>query len=157
MKSGKFIGCAIVWVFITRLPKYLCWNPSSVHHQLLKLAQTHVYRVSGAIQPSHPLLSPSPPAFNLSHHQGLSQWVSSSCHMAKVLELQLQHQSCQMNIQDWFPLGLTGLISLQSKRLSRVFSNTTVQRHQLNLGVKLGYLMFLLFVEVDLYCYKLTS
>ena len=48
-----------------------------VHHQLLELAQTHVHRVSDAIQPSHPLLSPSPPAFNLSQHQGLSQGVST--------------------------------------------------------------------------------
>ena len=64
-----------------------------VHHQLLELAQTHVYWVGDAIQPSHPLSSPSPPAFNLSQHQGLSQWVSSSHQMTKVLEFQLQHQS----------------------------------------------------------------
>ena len=48
-----------------------------VHHQLLELAQTHIHRVSDAIQPSHPLSSPSPPAFNFSQHQGLFQWVSS--------------------------------------------------------------------------------
>ena len=57
-----------------------------VHHQLLELAQTHVHQVSDAIQPSHPLLSPSPPAFNLSQHQGLFQWVSSSHQVAKGLE-----------------------------------------------------------------------
>ena len=68
-----------------------------VHYQLAEhqLAQTHVHRVSDAIQPSHPLLSPSPPAFDLSQHQDLFQWVSSSHQMAKVLELQLQHQSFQ--------------------------------------------------------------
>ena len=66
-----------------------------VHHQLLKLAQTHAHRVGDAIQPSHPLLSPSPPAFNLSQHQGLFQWVRSLHHVAKELELQLQHQSFQ--------------------------------------------------------------
>ena len=66
-----------------------------VHHQLLKLAQTHVHRVSDAIQPTHPLSSPSPPAFNLSQHQDLFQGVSSSHHVAKVLEFQLQHQSFQ--------------------------------------------------------------
>ena len=60
-----------------------------VHHQLLELIQTHVHRVSDAIQPSHPLLSPSPPALNLSKHQGLFKWVSSSHQMAKVLEFQL--------------------------------------------------------------------
>ena len=60
-----------------------------------ELAQTHVHQVGDAIQPSHPLLSPSPPAFNLSQHQGLFQWVSSSHQVAKVLESQLQHQSFQ--------------------------------------------------------------
>ena len=66
-----------------------------VHHQLLEFTQTHVYWVSDAIQPSHPLSSPSPPAFNLSQHQGLFQWVSSSHQVAKVLVFQLQHQSFQ--------------------------------------------------------------
>ena len=66
-----------------------------VHHELPELAQTHVLRVSDAIQPSHPLLSPSPPAFNLSQHQGLFHRVSSSHQVAKVLELQLQHRSFQ--------------------------------------------------------------
>ena len=65
-----------------------------VHHQLLELAQTLVHRVGDAIQPSHPLSSPSP-AFNLSQHQGLFQWVSSSYQVAKALEFQLQHQSFQ--------------------------------------------------------------
>ena len=64
-----------------------------VHHQLPGLAQTHVHRVGDAIQPSHPLSSPSPPAFNLSQHQGLFQGVSSSHQVAKGLQLQLQHQS----------------------------------------------------------------
>ena len=65
-----------------------------VQHQLLELTQTHVHRVGDAILPSH-LLSPSPPAFNLSQHQGLFQWVNSSHQVAKVLEFQLQHQSFQ--------------------------------------------------------------
>ena len=77
------------------------WMPSMpdfpVHHQLPELAQTHVYWIDDAIQPFHPLLSPSPPAFNLSQHQGLFQWVSSLHQLAKVLEFQLQHQSFQ-----WF-------------------------------------------------------
>ena len=108
-----------------------CRTPGfPVLHYLPELAQTHVHWVSDAIQPSHPLLSPSPPAFNLSQHQGLflmsqffastgqSIWVSAS---ASVLP---------MNIQDWSPSEWTGWISLQSKGLSRVFSNTTVQKHQ---------------------------
>ena len=66
-----------------------------VHHQLPEIAQTHVHWVSDAIQPSYSLSSPSPPAFNLSQHQGLFQWVSSSHQVAKVLELQLQHQFFQ--------------------------------------------------------------
>ena len=64
-----------------------------VHHQLLELAQAHVHRVRDAIQPAHPLSSPSPPAFSLPHHQVLFQWVSPSHQVAKVLEL--QHQSFQ--------------------------------------------------------------
>ena len=66
-----------------------------VHHQLLEFTQTHNHHVGGAIQPSHPLSSPSPPTFNLSQHQGLFQWVSSSHHVAKVLESQSQYQSFQ--------------------------------------------------------------
>ena len=89
-----------------------------VHHQLPEFTQTHIHWVSDTIQPSHPLSSPSP-AFNLSQHQGLFKWVSSLHHLAKVLEFQLQHPSFQYsNIQDWFPLGWTGWISLQSKGLS---------------------------------------
>ena len=64
-----------------------------VYHQLLELAQTYVHCVGDAIQPSHPLLSPSPPALNLSQHQGLFQWVSSLHQVAKVLEFQIQRQS----------------------------------------------------------------
>ena len=100
-----------------------------VHHQLPESTKTHVHQVGDAIQSSHPLPSPSPPAFNLSQHQGLFKWVNSSHEVAKVLEFQLQHQSFQWT-QDWSPLGWTGWIFLQSKGLSRVFSNTTVQKHQ---------------------------
>ena len=66
-----------------------------VHHQLPEFIQTLVHWVSDAIKPSHPLLSPSPPALNLSQHQDLFQWVNSSHQVAKVLEFQLQHQSFQ--------------------------------------------------------------
>ena len=66
-----------------------------VHHQLPESTQTHVHRVSDAVQPSHPLSSPSPPAPNPSQHQGLVQQVSSSHEVAKVLEFQLQRQSFQ--------------------------------------------------------------
>ena len=66
-----------------------------VHHPLPGSTQTHVYWIGDAIQPSHPLSSPAPPALNLSQHHGLFQWVSSSHQVAKVLEFQLQHQSFQ--------------------------------------------------------------
>ena len=64
-----------------------------IHHQLPESTQTHVHWVGDAIQPSYPLSSPSPPALNLSQHQGLFRWVSSSHQVAKVLEFQLQHKS----------------------------------------------------------------
>ena len=70
-----------------------------VHHQLPESTQTYVHWVSDAIQPSHPLSSPSPPAFHLSQRQGLSQWVSSSHQVAKVLEFHLQYQSFQWMFQ----------------------------------------------------------
>ena len=66
-----------------------------VHHRLLELAQIHVHRVSDAIQPSHPLSSPSPPAPNPSQHQSLFQLVNSLHEVAKVLEFQLQYHSLQ--------------------------------------------------------------
>ena len=69
------------------------------HHQLPELTQTYVHQVADAIQPSRPLSSSSPPAFSLSQHQHLIQWVSSSHQVAKVLELQLQHQSFQWTLR----------------------------------------------------------
>ena len=101
-----------------------------VRHQLPGLAQTYVHRVSDAIQPSYPLSSPSPPVFNLSQYEGPFQWISSSHQVAKVLELQLQHQSFQWIFRTDFLLGLTGLISLLSKGLSSIFSSITVQKPQ---------------------------
>ena len=80
-----------------------------VHHQLPEFTQTHIHRVSDAIQPSHPLSSPSPPALNPSQHQSLFQWVNSSHEVAKVLEFQLQHQSFQWTPRtDLLQNGLIG-------------------------------------------------
>ena len=79
-----------------------------VYHQLLESTQTHFHWVSDAVQPSHPLLSPSPPAFNLFQHQGLFKWVSSLHQVAKVLEFQLQHQSFQWTL--WTNLLYDGLV-----------------------------------------------
>ena len=97
-------------------------------HYLPEFAWTHVRWVSDAIQSSQPLLPPSPSALNLFQHQGLFQWVSS---------LALGGQSIgasasvlPMNVHGWFPLGLTALISLLPKGLSKVFSTTTIWKHQ---------------------------
>ena len=114
-----------------------CSTPGlPVHHQLPESTQSHVHWVGDAIQPSHPLSSPSPPALNLSQHQSLFKWVSSSHHM-KVIGVSRQSIGVSasksvlpMNTQDWSPLEWTGWISMHSKGLSRVFSNTTVQKHQ---------------------------
>ena len=107
-----------------------CRTPGlPVHHQLQEFTLTHVHWVSDAIKPSHPPSSPSP-AFKLSQHQGVFKWVSSSHQVAKILAFKLQHQSFQWTITANLPLGRTGWISLQSKGLLKVFSNTTVQKHQ---------------------------
>ena len=108
-----------------------CSTPGfPVHHQLLELTQTHVYQVSDAIQPSHPLSSPSPPAFNLSQHQGLFQWSLFFTSGGQSIGVSASASVLPMNIQERFPVGWTGWISLHSKGLSRVFSNTTLQNHQ---------------------------
>ena len=79
-----------------------------VHHQLPEFTQTHVHRVSDAIQPSHPLSSSSPPAPNPSQHQSPFQWVNSSHEVAKVLEFQLWHHSFQRNPRAGLQNGLVG-------------------------------------------------
>ena len=101
-----------------------------VHHQLPELTQTHVLWGGDAIQPYHPLSSASPPAFNLSQHQGLFQWDPFFRSGGQSIGVSASTSVVPMNIQDWFPLGWTGWISLQSKGRSRVFFNTTVQKHQ---------------------------
>ena len=104
-----------------------------VLHHLIEFAQTHVHWVGDTIRPSNPLLPHSFPALILSQHQGLFQWVSSS-HQVTWLELQLGAEVSasvlRVNIHGWCPLGLSSLISLQSKGLSRVFSSITVQKYQ---------------------------
>ena len=94
-----------------------------VYHHLPEFTQTHVHQVSDAIQPSHPWLSPSPPAPNPSQHQSLFRWVNTSHKVALASFLPKKSQG-------WSPSEWTGWISLQSKGLSRVFSNTTLQKHQ---------------------------
>ena len=96
MSSSAFQFSSVTQYCPILLEPNNCSTPGlPVHHQLLESTQTHFHCVSDAIQPSHPLSSPSHPTFNLSQHQGLFQWVSSSHQVAKVLEFQLQHQSFQ--------------------------------------------------------------
>ena len=101
-----------------------CSTPGfPVHHQLPELVQIHVHRDGDAIQPSHPLSSPSPSALNLSRHQGLFKWVSYLHQVVKVLEFQLQHQSFQWTPRtDLLQNGLVG--SLCSPRDSQESSPT---------------------------------
>ena len=109
---GAILKVCLPYLFqfssVVQLCRTLC-NPMNysmpglpVHHKHPEFTQTHVYRVSDAIQPSHPLLSPSPPAPNPSQHQSLFQLVSSSHQVAKILELQLQHQCFQWIFRTYF-------------------------------------------------------
>ena len=119
-------------VVVTKSCPNLC-NPmkysttgSPVLHYLPEFAQIHVHWVSDGIQPSHPLLSPSPLAFNFSQHQDLFQWVSSSSHQGQIIGASASASVLPMNWKCWFPLGLTGFIPLQSKGISSIFSSATV-------------------------------
>ena len=128
-------GCGIQFSSVAKLCPALCDSMDCsmpglpIHHQLLEFTQTHVHWVGDAIQPSHPLSSPSPPTFNLSQHQGLFKWVVFASG-GQSIGVSASASVLPVNIQDWFPFGWTGWISLQFKGSSRVFSNTTVQKHQ---------------------------
>ena len=107
------------------------------HRQLLEFTQTHVHWVGDAIQPSHPLSSLSPPAFKSCPESGsfpMSQFFLSG---GQKIGVSASASVLSMNIQDWFPLEWTSWISLQSRGLSRVFSNITVQKHQF-FGIQLS-------------------
>ena len=111
------------------------WDPmdcrmpgSPVLHHLPELVPTHVHWVSDVIQPPHPLLPPSPPGLNPSQRQGLLQWVNSASGGQRIGD-SASTSVLPMNTQDWSPLGWTVWIFLRSKGLSRVFSNTRVQKH----------------------------
>ena len=105
-----------------------CSTPDfPVHHQFPKLAQIHVHQVGDAIQPSHPLSSP----FSyLQSFPALGSFPVSQFFVSGGQSIGASASVLPMNTQDWSPLRWTGWISLQSKGLSRVFSNTTVQKHQ---------------------------
>jgi len=148
--AGAVFVFVFFWLGVHSLPSWLdasvqfssvaqscltLWDPMNcstpglpVHYQLPESTQTHVHRVGDAIQPSHPLSSPSPPALNLSQHQSFP--VSQLCASGgQRIGDSASTSVLPMNTQDWSSLGWTSWISLQSKGLSRVF-NTTVQKHQ---------------------------
>ena len=128
-----FLGVVIMYLFNIFILLFSDPMPCSmpgfpVLHCLPEFAQTHVHWVDDVIQPSYPSSPPYHPALNLSQHHGplpVSQLFASDGQ-----SFGTSTSVFPMNIQDWFPLGWTDLISLQSKGLSRVFSNTTVWKHQ---------------------------
>ena len=123
--------CCCCSVMSNSLPSMDCNTPDSpVLHYLPEFAQTHVHWVGDAIQPSHPLLSPSPPALYLSQHQGLFpvSWLFTSG--GQSIGVSVLASILPMSSQGWFPLRLTAFISLWPKGLSRIFSSTTVQKNQ---------------------------
>ena len=146
-----------------------CSSPGfPVLHRLLEFAQTQVSWLGDAIQPPYPLSSPSPPALNLSQHQGLFQWVGSSQQGTKILEFQAQHQSLQWIFQidffktDWFDLfavqgTLKSLLQHHSSKASILWTSAffmvqlshpymiTGKTMALTLWTSVGKVMFLLF------------
>ena len=134
---------------VTHLCPTLC-NPMNcsmpglpVHHQLPEFTQTHIHRVSDAIQPSYPLLSPSPPAPNPSQHQSLFQWVNSWHEVDKVLEFQLKHHSFQWTPRtDLLQNGLVDLLAVQGtlkSLLQHHSSKASILRHSAFFTVQLSH------------------
>ena len=132
-KLNNACACCCCWSVAKSCPT-LC-NPMNcsmsgfpVLHYLQEFAQTLVSWNDDAIQPFHSLPSPSPPAWSFSQHQGLFQWPFASG--GQSIGASTSAAVLPINIQSWFHLGLTDFISLQSKGLSRVFSSTTVGKHE---------------------------
>ena len=121
--------CSVAKLCPTLHDPMYCSTPAfPICQHLPEFAQAHVHWIGDAIQLSHPLLPASPSVFSLSQHQGIFQWVFASS--GQGIGASASASALPMSIQGWFPLRWTGLISLQSKGLSGVFSNSTVQKHQ---------------------------
>ena len=146
-KMSKYININMYTFIYIQVYKCVCWSVIQscptlcdsmdcsmpglhIPHHLPRVSQDHVHYISDTIQPSQPLIPFSSSPLNLSQHQGLSQRVGSSSGDQSI-GASASASVLPMSIQGWFPLRLTSLISLQSKGLSRVFSSTTVQRHQI--------------------------
>ena len=137
------IMCSVTQSCLTLCNPMDCSMPGfSVLHHLLELAQTHIHWVGDAIQPSCPLSSPSPPAFHFSEHQSLFWWVGSLHQVAKLLELQLQHQSFQWIFRvdflydglDWFPCS-----PRDSQESSPTPQSESILQHSAFFMVQLSY------------------
>ena len=129
--------CSVTKLCPTLFEPMDCSMPGlPVPHYLLEFVQIHVHWIDNAIPPFHLLLPSSPLAFNLSQHQGLFQWVGSFpvsqlfASGSQSIRASALASVLPMSIQGWFPLGLTNLVSVLSKGLSRVFSGTTIPKHQ---------------------------
>jgi len=130
LRSHMLQFSSVVQSYLSLCEPKECSMPGlPVHQQLPEVTQTHVHQVSDAIQPSHPLSSPSPPTFNLFPASGSFQMSYFFPSGGRSIGVSASASVLPMNIQDWFPLGWTDWISLQSKGLSGVFSSTTVQWH----------------------------
>ena len=133
-KSSVTQSCPTLWPMECSTPGF------PVHHQLPELAQTHIHRVGDAIQLSHPLLSPSPPAFNLSQHQGCFQWVSSAHQVAKILEFQFLHHSFQWIFRtDFIRIDWLDLHAIQGTLKSLLQHHSSILQHSAFLMVQLSY------------------
>ena len=129
--------CRVAQSYLTLCNPMDCSTPGlPVYHQLPESTQTHVHCVSDAIQPFHPLSTPSPPALNLFQHQDLFQWMGSSHQVAKFIGVSASASVLPMNIQDWFPLRVTVLISpapqfesINSSVLSLLYGPTFTSVH----------------------------
>ena len=106
------------------------WTAAHQASLSFTISWSYVHWVGDAIQPPHPLLCPPSPALSISQHQGLSQLSQLFASGGQSIGASASASALPMNILDWFPLGWTGLISLPFNGLSRVFCNTTVQKHQ---------------------------
>ena len=143
--SLQFSSVQFISVLFTLCDPMDCNKPGfPIHHRLLELAQTHVHQVGDAIQPSHPLSSSFPPAFNLSQHQGPLQWVISLNQVAKVMEFQLQHQSCQWIVrtdflQDWLFWSPYSLEKTLKSLLQHHSSKASILQHSAFFTVKLSH------------------
>ena len=122
--SIQLLSCPTLWPHGLQHTKLLCPLPTPRACSYSCPASQWCHPISSSVVPFSSCLQ----SFQ---HQGLCQWISSLHQVAKMLEFQLSASVLPVNVQVWFPLGWTGLISLQSKGLSRFFSNTTVQKHQL--------------------------